>query len=223
MTCSFYLHPYNIQRRENEGFLTCANDHMLMPSHECGQNKLAGVCSFVGCQLLQKVSLMSTIIYYIISKAPSLGKEEDHKEWDAREELRPLLEEEVEKVLGYRGDNEFIYGLLCDDEIVEISRTISDGHKESEGMRKLSELMQQKKTEHVPTAEKRICIAFLKGIVKEALGDQKDFPDALLYDLLENKDILATIVALKRAYTNKAEGAMATARLKLLKLLGNAR
>ena len=82
---------------------------------------------------------------------------------------------------------------------------------------------QQKKTEHVPTAEKRICIAFLKGIVKEALGDQKDFPDVLLYDLLENKDILATIVALKRAFTNKAEGAMATARLKLLKLLGNAR
>ena len=29
-----------------------------------------------------------------------LGKEEEHKEWDSREELRPKLEQEVEMVLG---------------------------------------------------------------------------------------------------------------------------
>ena len=152
-----------------------------------------------------------------------MGKEEDHKDWDTREEVRPMLEQEVEKVLGERGDKEFIFELLCDNEIVEKSKTLLEGSIKNEEMTRLTELIQEKKRTHVPTAEKRICIRFLQGIVKEALGDQKDFPDVLLYDLLDNKDILATIFDLKRAFENKAVGAMASARLKLWKLLGNAR
>ena len=62
-----------------------------------------------------------------------MGKEEEHKEWDAREELRPMLEQEVEKVLGERGDKEFMFELLCDNEIIEKSKTLN-GSNDNEGM-----------------------------------------------------------------------------------------
>ena len=152
-----------------------------------------------------------------------MGREEEHKEWEARELLRPLLEQEVEKVLGKRGDQEFIYELLCDKEIVEKARTLFDGSQENVGMTKLQELIQQKKTTHVPAAEKRICLQFLQGIVKEALGDQKDFPNSVLYELADNKDIVNALVSLKEGFENKAGAAMLSTRLKLWNLLGNAR
>ena len=42
-------------------------------------------------------------------------------EWDAREKLRTWLEEVVRKVLG-RADDNFIFSLLCNQEIVDILR-----------------------------------------------------------------------------------------------------
>ena len=50
------LDPLLYPTRGKEEFLTCANDH-TSPSHHCVENKLPGNCSFVGCQLLEKVRL----------------------------------------------------------------------------------------------------------------------------------------------------------------------
>ena len=53
-----------------------------------------------------------------------LGSEEEHREWDSREKLRPMLEKEVEEVLGEEDcwepldpfDSEtFFFTLLCED------------------------------------------------------------------------------------------------------------
>ena len=154
---------------------------------------------------------------------PSLGREEDHREWDAKEGIRPMLEQEVERVLGERGDKEFIFELLCDNEIVEKSRNLSDGSEGKEGLTKLAELIQEKKRTHVSTADKRVCITFLHGIVKEALAGKKDFPNAILYDLSDNRDILNELMTLKEGFANNARGAMLYARLKLWNLLGNIR
>ena len=156
-------------------------------------------------------------------KVLPMGKVEKHAEWDSREDLRPLLEQEVERVLGEKGDKEFIYELLCDDEIVERSRALFDGSEDTLGMEKLSDLMHLKKTAHVPAAEKKVCRAFLQLIVKGALGGQKDFPNFLLYNMIDDKDILAATVALKRGFENKDGRALMAARLKLWNLLGNAR
>ena len=75
-----------------------------------------------------------------------LGKEEEHKEWDSREELRPKLEQEVEMVLGEMADNDFTFELLCDDEIIEALRANLGEPKECVEVAGLSELIQRKKT-----------------------------------------------------------------------------
>ena len=77
------------------------------------------------------------------------GKEEEHKEWDSREELRPQLKQEVEKVLGEMADNDFTFELLCDDEIIEALRANLGEPKECVELAELSELIHRKKIAHV--------------------------------------------------------------------------
>ena len=60
-------------------------------------------------------------------QVPPLGSEEEHREWDAREELTSLLGFTVKRVLGIRGDFtlgdlEFIFTLLCDNAVIEALR-----------------------------------------------------------------------------------------------------
>ena len=74
-----------------------------------------------------------------------LGSEEEHREWDSREKLRPMLEEAVKVVLGeedqlesidsrkfiekaekvaLRGEDyeAFIFALLCEDAVIKALR-----------------------------------------------------------------------------------------------------
>ena len=57
-----------------------------------------------------------------------LGSKEEHREWDAREELKPMLERAVKLVLrkedqlelGDSLDSEaFIFALLCEDAVIK--------------------------------------------------------------------------------------------------------
>ena len=57
-------------------------------------------------------------------------------EWDAREKLRTRLEEVVRKVLG-RADDNFIFSLLCNIEIVEILRRKSPKREMEEQLERL--------------------------------------------------------------------------------------
>ena len=58
-----------------------------------------------------------------------LGSEEEHKEWDTREKLRPRLKQQVERVQWSLGevweenDHTFIFMLLCDDSVIKAMRS----------------------------------------------------------------------------------------------------
>ena len=83
-----------------------------------------------------------TVIFVIVKVR--LGSDEEHRDWDAREELRPRLEKATKKVLGKKygmesvvDRNNFFYTLLCDDAVFEALR----GGKKEE----LSALIKQKR------------------------------------------------------------------------------
>ena len=48
-----------------------------------------------------------------------LGRDDEYREWDTREELRLILEVVVKAVNGEEGDSGFLYTLLCDDAVIE--------------------------------------------------------------------------------------------------------
>ena len=85
------------------------------------------------------------MVMFVIAKV-RLGREEEHREWDAREELRPMLEEAVKDVLGEEDDYEFMFTLLCDDAVIKALR--------GREMEKVATLIKQKRKTYLTRDEK---------------------------------------------------------------------
>ena len=133
------LLSFNFQCRSNDDRLGIASQHES-PTYNCSSDseygyKLDGDCPYIGRRLLQKVrpanenddychvEIMRTTIFVIVKVR--LGRDEEHREWDAREKLRSRLEEAAEEVLGNesaRDQRKFIYTLLCDDVVIDALR-----------------------------------------------------------------------------------------------------
>ena len=77
--------------------------------------------------ILNKVVMRTLITVIFVILKVRLGGDEEHREWDAREELRSRLEDAAEEGLGKNygmeyGRNKFFYTLLCDDAVIEALR-----------------------------------------------------------------------------------------------------
>ena len=153
------------------------------------------------------------MVMFVIAKV-RLGSDGEHMEWDAREELRPILTEVVKEVLGKKGDAEFIHTLLCDSEVVSSLRRKAKG--------KLAALIKQKRETYLPSHEKRKMLNLLKAVAKVAFGDNTEISDQLI-QLLEDKNIMAATKAFKVSRENNDDTAMMAALPKLLTLLGKVR
>ena len=154
---------------------------------------------------------------------PPLGSEEEHREWDAREELRPLLELTVERVLGVHGDftldddQLFMFTLLCDDAVIEALRE------------ELPKIIEHRREARLTSSQRREMVEFLEAASKrmpEGLKaasnslDLKEMKDEMLNLLLEDKNIFEGTQALKVSFdafkvsmeSNDEEGIRAAAK-----------
>ena len=93
------------------------------------------------------------MVMFVIAKV-RLGSEEEHREWDAREELRPKLEKEVKEVLGEKMD-EVMFTLLADDAVIKALR--------GGEMEKLAMLIKKKRETYLPSLEKGKMLTTLKA------------------------------------------------------------
>ena len=75
------------------------------------------------------LEVMRTLITVIVILKMRLGGDEEHREWDAWEELRYRLKDAAKEVLGKNygmesvtDERNFFYTLLCDDAVIEALR-----------------------------------------------------------------------------------------------------
>ena len=158
------------------------------------------------------------MVMFVIAQV-RLGSEEEHKEWDAREELRSKLEKEVMEVLREEDDDEFIFTLLCDNEVIEALR--------GREMGKLATLIKEKRETclllDLDEAERREMLNILKAVAKNFLGKNHGISDAQLNLLLKDKNILEATKAYKVSRENNDPAAKLTTWHNLLMLFGKAR
>ena len=154
------------------------------------------------------------MVMFVIAQV-RLGSEEEHREWDAREELRSKLEKAVEVVLREERDDEFIFTLLCDNEVIEALR--------GREMGKLATLIKEKRETYLPLDEKSEMLVTLKRAAKEALGDNHGMSDGEFNLLLKDKNILEATKAYKVSRENNDPAAKLTTWHNLLMLFGKAR
>ena len=144
-----------------------------------------------------------------------MGREEEHREWDAREEVRPELEKEAKEVLSENVEDEFLFTLLCDDAVMKALRG-----REGE---KLAMLIKQKRETYLPTNEKATMLNILRGSTEEVLGDNHGISDATLNLLLDDKNILEATKALMVSGEKNDQAAQLASSHKLCMLQGKAR
>ena len=132
-------------------------------------------------------------------QVPPLGSEKEHKEWDAREELRPLLGFTVKRVLGIHGDvavddDEFIFTLLCDNAVIEALKE------------ELPKIIEHRRETRLTPSQRREMLAYLEAAsrrmpagLKAASNsvDLEEMNKATLNLLLEDKNIFEATQALK--------------------------
>ena len=171
------------------------------------------------------------MVMFVITKVPRLGSEEEHREWDAREELRPMLECAVKEVKGLPGPSdyndynayhlysEFMFTLLCDDAVIKALRG-----RERE---KLATLIKQKRETFLTTDGGWIwwvnMLESLKSATEVALGKDHGISDGRLKLLLDDKNILEATKAYKVSMEKNDPVAGGPAWHKLFMLLGKAR
>ena len=153
-----------------------------------------------------------------------MGSEEEHREWDSREELRPMLEKEVEVVLGEEDrleplnalDSEtFLFTLLSDDAVFNALRVGE--------MEKVRKLIKQKRETFLTTTKKDELLIILRDGAKAALGDNHGISNVTLNLLLDDKNIFEAAKAVKISEEKNDEAAEMAAGHNLLMLLGKAR
>ena len=100
---------------------------------------------------LEVMRTLITVIFVIVKVRR--GSDEEHREWDARQELRYRLKDAAEEVLGENYGMEsvtdkrkFFYTLLCDNAVIDALR---GGKKE-----KLSSIIKHKRKTYLGTTEK---------------------------------------------------------------------
>ena len=148
-----------------------------------------------------------------------MGSEEEHRDWDAREELRPELEFVAKLVIGEEGDDEFMFTLLCDDAVIKAL----SGRE----MEKLATLIKQKRETFLTTDGGWIwwvnMLESLKSATEVALGKDHGISDGRLKLLLDDKNILEATKAYKVSMEKNDPAAGGPAWHKLFMLLGKAR
>ena len=155
------------------------------------------------------------MMMFVIVKV-RLGREEEHREWDAREEVRAELEKEVKEVLSEEVvEDEFMFTLLCDDAVTKALRG-----REGE---KLARLIKQKTETYLPQNEKATMLNILKGSTEEVLGDNHVISDATLNLLLDDKNILEATKALMVSKDKNDQAAQLASSHKLCMSQGKAR
>ena len=173
--------------------------------------------------------MIAMIVMAMVSVAKvRLGGDEEHRKWDAREELRVQLEGAVEE-LGISGqfsigdeDDEFIYKLLIDDAVIE---ALIGGKKDE-----LEELIKQKRETFVSTYERWWMVDSLRRAACDALGADRVTSDSEIKLQLEDGTIFeatkTVVVSLKAFWSsgeNSGEEALRAAWHNLFMVLGNAR
>ena len=136
-------------------------------------------------------------------QVPALGSEEEHREWDAREELRPLLGFSVTRVLGIHGDvavgeEEFIFTLFCDNAVIEALKE-----------EKLPKIIEHRRETRLTPSQRKELVKCLEAAsrtmpagLKAASNsvDLEEMNDATLDLLLEDKNIFEAAQAFKVSY-----------------------
>ena len=159
--------------------------------------------------------IVMMVIFMIVKVR--LGSEEKHREWEAREELRLVLEKEVKLVLGEEdqlghGDSHrFIFDLLCEDAVIKALRGGEMG--------KLATLIIQKRETYLTRDEKN----FLRNAAKMTLGDNHGISDVTFNLLVEDKNIRQAAKAYKVSREKNDMAAEMAADQNLFMLLGKAR
>ena len=181
------------KNKDNEKILQDAVQHKSL-QYNCTSNKAEKVCPYIGERL--------------IGDKVRLGSEEEHKEWDDREELREKLLTKYEVLQGVTGEKkEFIYKLLKDDTLVDTLRSIekgggTDNITNGELEKTLELLIKQKKKYHIPERELRDMKNVLERCGNMALGDYGQLSEGTLSELLQHEDIFDATAALKKDFSN---------------------
>ena len=173
--------------------------------------------------------MIAMIVMAMVSVAKvRLGGDEEHRRWDAREELREQLEgavKELELSGKFEFDeelDEFMYKLLIDNAVIEALR----GGKKGQ----LEELIKQKRKTFVSTYERGQMLDILKEATSDALGADHGTSVNELNLQLEDRTIFEATKAVRVSYKafqssgeNSDKEALRAASHNLFMVLGNAR
>ena len=162
--------------------------------------------------------MFSVMVMFVILKV-RLGSEEEHRDWNTREELTPMLQKTVKFVLGEEdlepSDGKFIFDLLCEDAVMEAFR--------GGEMEKLATLIKQKRETFLTTDDKKDMLNLLKAVAEKTLGENHGMSDVKLNLLLEDKNIFDAAKAFKVNEEKTDEAAKMASGYNLWMLLGKAR
>ena len=180
-----------------------------------------------------------------------LGRDDEYRERDTREELRLILEVVVKAVNGEEGDSGFLYTLLCDDAVIEelhktdliklavqpsslqetnmidtLNSTVQRAFRGSQAggeVSKLASMIKQKRGDFLSPSEREGMQQILKAALDTALGENHDISDTMRDHLLMDKNILKATKACKINAERNDEAAYVPAMHNLWMVLGKAR
>ena len=193
------------------------------PSHPCTRYSppSGGPCTYLEEQLVEEVRL---------------GEEEEHRRWDARDQLRPALEWAVKRFLGEEEskDEELLSKLLVQDDVTRALAVIKADHDRDDTLSPAGMLEEVMKLRHLITAtneghrrekNREKMKPVVKGIAMKVL-DEDVASDVFVTEVLQNEEVLEAAGKLQ----SESEGgerdvtpSEIAATPKFLELLGNKR